>query len=109
MGIYLCNERENAEWMSKRIQRDLDKLDLTKAITWDWDDKGIYMLCVGKRIWCYNYRVDAWYILDLPHEPTCFMTVEKELYFGTIDGQIMRFDENLKTYDGEIIDAVWYM
>lgn len=115
VSTYVMDEK-NAVWKSKRIQRDLDPLDLSKAITWDWDDKGIYMLCVGKRIWCYNYRVNqnvedpgVWYVLDLPHEPTCFMTVEKQLFFGTTDGQIMKFDEALKTYDGEIINAVWYM
>lgn len=108
VSTYVMDEK-NAEWMSKRIQRDLDGLDLTKAITWNWDDKGLYYLAVGKKIWVYNYRVDAWYILDLPHEPTCFMTIEKQLYFGTTTGQIMKFDESLKTYDGEAINAVWEM
>jgi hypothetical protein len=37
------------------------------------------------------------------------MTVEKQLYFGTTDGQIMRFDENIPTYDGEEIVAAWDM
>ena len=115
VSTYVMDEK-NAEWMSKRIQRDLDKLDLTKAITWDWDDKGLYFIAIGKRIWVYNYRVNtraedpgAWYILDLPHEPTCFITAEKELYFGTAGGQVMKFDETIKTYDGEIIKAVWKM
>ena len=108
VSTYVMNEK-NAEWLSKRIQRDLDPLDLTKAITWDWDDKGLYYLCVGKRIWVYNYRVNAWYILDLPHEPTCFMTAEKELYFGTTTGQIMKFDTSAGTYDGQTINAYWHM
>ena len=108
VSTYVMNEK-NAEWISKRIQRDLDPLDLTKAITWDWDDKGLYLLCIGKKVWVYNYRVDAWYILDLPHEPTCFMTVGKKLLFGTTDGQIMRFSEDIPTYDGEIIEADWHM
>lgn len=108
VSTYVMNEK-NAEWMSQRIQRDLDALDLTKAITWDWDDKGLYYLCIGNRVWVYNYRVDAWYILDLPHQPTCFMTVEKELYFGTETGQIMKFDESVTTYDGAEIVAVWEM
>ena len=108
VSTYVMNEK-NAEWMSKRVQRDLDPLDLSKAITWDWDDKGLYILCIGKRLWVLNYRVDAWYILDLPDEPTCFMTIEKQLYFGTTTGQIMKFDESLKTYDGQNIVATWYM
>jgi hypothetical protein len=108
VSTYVMNEK-NAQWVSKRIQRDLDKLDLTKAITWDWDDKGLYIFCIGKRIWVYNYRVDTWHILDIPHEPTCFMTAEKELYFGTTDGQIMRFDTSIATYDGQEIIATWDM
>jgi|LSQX01.3.fsa_nt_gb hypothetical protein len=115
VSTYVMNEK-NAVWISQRIQRDLDKVDLSKAITWDWDENGLYLLCVGKRIWVYNYRVTgargergAWYILDLPHEPTCFVTVDRKLCFGTTDGQIMMFDENEATFDGEEIIATWDM
>lgn len=115
VSTYVMDEK-NAQWISRRIQRDLDKLDLSKAITWDWDENGLYLLCIGKRIWVYNYRVvgaggerGVWYTLDLPHEPTCFMTVEKQLYFGTTDGQIMRFEEILSTFDGKEIVATWDM
>lgn len=102
-------DEKNAQWISKRIQNDLDTVDLTTAITYDWNDKGIYVLCVGKKLWCYNYRVDAWYSLDLPNTPTCFTAINQELYFGTDGGQIMKFDENLRTYDGTTINAVWKM
>jgi hypothetical protein len=115
VSTYVMDEK-NAEWVSKRIQYDLDALDLTTAITFDWDDKGLYLLCLGKKIWVFNYRVNknsdtpgAWYILDLPHEPTCFISIEGELYFGTTAGQIMRFDEDLRTYDGATITATWEM
>ena len=108
VSTYVMNEK-NAEWMSKRVQRDLDALDLTKALSWDWDDKGVYLLCIGNRIWAYNYRVDAWYILDLPHEPTCFMTVDKHLYFGTDTGEIMKFAEDEPTFNGDEIVATWEM
>ncbi|HAA25277.1 MAG TPA: hypothetical protein DCE11_04045, partial [Ruminiclostridium sp.] len=37
VSTYVMNEK-NAQWISKRIQRDLDQVDLSKAITWDWDD-----------------------------------------------------------------------
>jgi hypothetical protein len=108
VSTYVMNEK-NAEWISKRVQRDLDALDLTKALSWDWDDKGVYLLCIGNRIWAYNYRVDAWYILDLPHEPTCFMTVDKHLYFGTETGEVMRFAEDEPTFNGQEIIATWEM
>lgn len=102
-------DEKNAVWMSKRVQNDLDNVDLTKAITYDWDDKGVYILCVDNKIWCYNYRVDAWYILELPHTPTCFITIDQALYFGTSTGQLMQFDETVGTYDGENITAEWEM
>jgi hypothetical protein len=107
-STYVMNEK-NARWISQRIQRDIDIVNLANAITWDWDDKGLYMLCVGQRIWVYNYRIDAWYILDLPHTPTCFAVIDQELYFGTTSGYIMKFDEDILTYDGEPIEAVWEM
>lgn len=108
VATYVQNEK-NAQWKSKRIQTDLDKIDLTNALTIDWNERGLYLLCVGRRVWVYNYRVDAWYVLDLSHTPTCFLAVDSKLCFGTDAGQIMEFDEALKTYDGNIINATWEM
>jgi hypothetical protein len=108
ISTYVMNEK-NAQWMSKRIQNDLDVVDLSQALTYDWDDKGLYFLAVGSRIWVHNYRVDAWYILDLPHTPTCFIAINRQLYFGTTDGNIMKFDESVGTYDGQTIEATWEM
>lgn len=108
VSTYVLNEK-NVEWVSEKIQADLDSLDLTKAITFDWDDNGIYILAVGKRVWMFNYRVNVWYILDLPDTPTCFTIVEKDLYFGTEGGHIMKFDESVGTYNGQIIKADWKM
>lgn len=108
VATYVQNEK-NAAWKSKRIQTDLDQLDLSRALTIDWNERGLYLLCVEKRVWVYNYRVDAWYVLDLPHVPTIFLAVDGKLCFGTTNGQIMQFDETLATYDGLEIIADWEM
>jgi hypothetical protein len=108
VSTYVMNEK-NATWMSKRIQSDLDDLDLSQALTIDWNERGLYWLCVGKKIWVYNYRVDVWYVLDLPHTPTCFCAVDGKLCFGTDNGTIMRFDESLTTFDGTEIAPEWEM
>ena len=108
VSTYVMNEK-NANWISKRIQNDLDKVDLTSALTVDWSNKGQYWLCIDKMIWVLNYRTNTWHILELTDTPTCFCLVEDKLYFGTTAGQIMKFDEDLTTYNGNIIDAVWYM
>ena len=113
-GIYewvatnVVNEK-NATYISERIQNDLDLVDLSGAITCDWSDKGQYWLCVGKKVWVLNYRVNAWYILELAHTPTRFTTIDSELYFGTDDGKIMKFDETEGTFDGETISSYWDM
>ncbi|MHC1722735.1 MAG: hypothetical protein AB9836_05970 [Aminipila sp.] len=108
VSTYVLNEK-NVEWISQKIQPDLEKLDLTKAITFDWIDKGVYLICVDNRIWMFNYRVNVWYILDLPDTPTCFTEVDKELYFGTTTGQIMKLEKALATYNGKTIEAYWEM
>lgn len=108
ISTYVMNEK-NAQWISKRIQNDLDKVNLSQAVTIDWSDKGQYWLCVGKTIWVFNYRTDTWYVLELPDTPTCFCQVESDLFFGTTAGQIMKFDENLRTYNDTIIKAAWEM
>ncbi len=113
-GIYewastsVVNEK-NVGWVSEKIQNDLDAADLSTAVTVDWSDKGLYWLCIGTKAWVLNYRVGAWYVLDLAHTPTCFAIVNSALYFGTTDGMIMRFDESLGTYDGSTISAAWEM
>jgi hypothetical protein len=102
-------DEKNATWISQRIQPDLDSVNLKNALTFDWNDKGWYLLCVGSRVWVNNYRADVWFVLDLAHTPTCFATIDSKLYFGTADGQIMKFDESKLTYDGTTIDAEWEM
>jgi len=108
VSTYVMNEK-NAQWISKRIQNDLDAVDLTTAITIDWSDRGQYWLCVGKVIWVLNYRADTWHVLDLPDTPTCFCLVGDAMYFGTSAGQIMRFDESIGTFNGATITATWEM
>ncbi len=107
-STYIANEK-NATWMSQRVQNDLDTVDLSKAITVDWFDKGQYWLCVGSKVWVYNYRTDTWHILDLPHTPTCFVIKDRQMCFGTENGTIMSFSESIGTYDGELINAIWEM
>jgi hypothetical protein len=119
VSTYVLDEK-NTQWMSKRIQNDLDDLDLSTALTIDWNERGQYWVCIGNKIWVCNYRLrtttpegeqeqGVWYVLELPDTPTGFCIVDSEMYFGTTNGQIMKFDENLNTYNGTIIDAVWEM
>jgi hypothetical protein len=102
-------DERNATYMSKRVQPSLDTVDLSTAITYDYEKMGEYWLCVGKTVWVYNYRLDAWYKFVLLDTPTCFIEVDNELYFGTDNGQIMKFDPVLHAFNGENIRAELYL
>ena len=100
-------DRRNATLISQRVQPDLDEVDLSTAITYDFQTYGEYWLVVGKTVWVYGYRKDVWYRFDLNDTPTCFIEIDGCLYFGTTNGQIMKFDPELKTFNGVAISRNW--
>lgn len=117
-GVYslvggTVRDERNMQYMSKRVQPSLNKVDLTKAITYDWEEKGEYWLCVGNTVWVYQYRVDVWFKLKItdfaPFAPTCFETANGKMYFGNSLGQVLLFDEQYTEFDGAPIEAVWEM
>jgi hypothetical protein len=118
-GVYEWTEsefkdRRNANIISKRVQPDLDEADLKTAVTFDYEILGEYWLCVGPVAWVYKYRNDVWYRFDLDDTPTCFAEIDGYLYFGTANGQVMKFDPNVdvinkSTFNGAPISRSWEM
>lgn len=100
-------DERNAQYISKRVQPSLDLVDLTHAVTFDYEKNGEYWLVVGSMCWIYNYKTDVWYQRDNVAASN-FIEIDGELYFGT-DGTIMKFDPSLMTDNGAIINAVWDM
>ena len=100
-------DERNATYMSKRVQPSLDLVDLTKAVTFDYEKNGEYWLVVGSTAWIYNYRVDVWYQRSNVTASN-FIEIDGELYFGT-DGTIIKFDPLVLTDNGVAISAVWEM
>jgi len=101
-------DERNAVYKSKRVQPDLDNIDLSKCITCDYEQKWEYWICHDNDVWIYNYRIDVWYRYKLGHKPTCFLVIDGDLYFGT-QGTIMCFDDDRPTDEGITIDAYWEM
>lgn len=113
-GVYqwiatTVRDERNATYMSKRVQSSLDEVDLSKAITFDYEDKGEYWLCVDNTVWIYNYRNDTWYKYVLYDTPTTLIVIDGVLYFGTNNGTIMQFDDSTKTDNGNLITSEWQM
>lgn len=84
-------DERNAVKKSDRVQPALDNLDLSTAITYDYEELQEYWLCVGNQIYIYNYGNDTWYYFELAHTPTSFITIDGVLYMGTANGQIMKW------------------
>ena len=98
-------DERNTPIISARIQNDLDKVDLSTAITVDYENRWEYWLAVGKTVWIYNYQLDVYSKLELAHTPTSFIVINGVLYMGTTDGYIMKFSEDYEDFNGE--DIAW--
>jgi len=99
----------NERIISQRIQGDLDGIDLTTVITYDWQEKKEYWLCLPTTgiVWVYNYLNDTWYKFDNIYA-SCFLVINKEMYFGT-GGKIEKFEGSLRNDNGVAISDIWEM
>lgn len=100
-------DERNAEIISQRVQEWLNKKDLTKAVTLDYQELKEYWLAVDNEIMIYNYGNSTFYLLQIPHKITSLISYKGIIYLGTENGEIMEFDESATTYDGEVIETVW--
>lgn len=108
-GATNVRDERNVQYMSKRVQPSMDAVDLSTAITVDWESKREYWLAVGNKVWIYNYRLDVWYKFQTAANITCFLILDDLLYFGTDAGQIMKFDTTKLTDNGTAITSTWEM
>jgi hypothetical protein len=93
-------DERNANYISERVQTELEALDLSSIITKDYEDRGELWIVSGTTAYIYNYRLNVWYKFTLAHTPKCFWEVDGDLYFGTSAGKIMRFTEDMLTDNG---------
>lgn len=112
-GIYMwtssnVRDERNTNKISQRLGREFESLDLSQAITFDWEDKMEYWISIPEKKMCYiyNYGNDTWYTRTNV-EAYSFAVIDRELYFGS-KGTINKFSEEYR-YDGnfETIDAVY--
>lgn len=97
--------------------------NLQNAVACEWN--GFYVLCVNgvayvldgknksykeRSIASYDYNYECYYWTNIP--AVCLLSVNGELYFGTSDGRICKFNsdlDNMSKYsdDGKAIVASW--
>jgi hypothetical protein len=98
-------EQFNQELISQRVQDSLDLVNLSNAVTCDWQDNKEYWLCIDGIVWIYNYLNGTWYKFDNVYAK-CFLVVDGELYFGS-NGYIAKFDKEKRVDDNQVIKAIW--
>ena len=99
-------DERNVSDLSDRVQYTLDQVDLSTAITYDFEKNKEYWLNVGSIVWIYNYGNNTWYKYD-NISATCFLEIDGELYFGDSDGTIHKFDVIARTDNGTLITDEW--
>lgn len=102
-------DERNMKEIGARIQKDLNEYNLSKAKTVDFQNRFEMWIAIGKKVWIYNYKLDVFSRLELDHEPTCFLIINGELYFGTTTAKIMKFSKNYLTFNGKSIPSHWEM
>jgi hypothetical protein len=100
-------DERNANYISKRVQETLDSKDLSTALTIDWERNYEYWICFDNIVVIYNYRLNVWYKFELKNNVTSLYIRENNLYFGTNDGRIMKFDSDLESDQGLSINGHW--
>jgi hypothetical protein len=108
-GATNVRDERNVVYMSKRVQPSMDAVDLSTAITIDWEARREYWLAIGNKVWVYNYRLDVWYKFLLADNVTCLHVINDELHFGTDNGEIMKFDPAYTNDNGVATSARWEM
>lgn len=102
-------DERNMTIISEKIKDDLVTHDLKTAKTCDFQDKNQYWLCIGNKIYIYNYANDTYSRLILPIDAKEFCVIGSNMYMATNDGKLVKWDEGYQDYDGEPIEAHWEM
>lgn len=104
-GIYelkssAVRDERNMNRISQRVEVDFEDLDLSTAITIDWQEKQEFWVHIPttKMCWIYNYGNNTWYKRSNV-EANDFTVIDGELYFAG-KGTIYKFDEEERTDEG---------
>lgn len=113
LGTNVLDEKNVFEF-SEKINPDLTKFDLSTAITVDWQERWEHWTALNDSVYIYNYYLSTanfpiFSRLKLADVPSCFIVINGDLYFGTDDGKIMKFDKLFRNFNGTAINPYWEM
>ena len=83
------NDERNATAISERIGESLKALDLSTAITFDYQSKKELWINIGSNVYIYNYKNDTFYIYT-NIRGTIFLEIGGTVYYGA-NGTLEKF------------------
>lgn len=101
-------DERNVAVVSQKVAQWLNLKDLTKAVTLDYQEDKEYWLAIDRQVMIFNYSNGTFYLLEFPINVATLKSYNGEIYMGTLDGKIMRFNKEETTYNNEIINAEWH-
>ena len=102
-------DERNARMISQRVQQSMEAADMEKVFTFDNDRTQEYMVFLNDEagtVIVHRYIGDVWYkYTNFPVVSACHH--KDHAYFGTSDGRVMMLDEEVRSDDGQPIDAMY--
>ena len=83
-------DERNANVISERLRESLSALDLTTAVTFDYQREKEYWCNIGTMVYIWNYGNNTMYAYDNV-SGTCFLDIDGYVYYGS-QGTIERFE-----------------
>jgi len=98
-------DERNVVTISDRIMNSLSSVDLSAAVTVDFQKKKEFWVNIGSDVFVYNYGNDTFYKYD-NISADCFLEADGELYFGSA-GTIFKFDDDEYDDPDGAVEAKW--
>ena len=102
-------DEKNAEEISGKIKVDLENITIISIKSLDLQEQNQLWVMYDKSVWIYNYANKTYSRLKLEDSMTHLTSLNGKVYMSTTDGNVVKFDKNYTTYDGQEIEAYWEM
>lgn len=102
-------DEKNAEIISTKIKKDLDKIAISGIKTLDLQEHNQLWVLFDNKVWIYNYINKTYSRLQFPTTMNNMSSLNGRVYMSTSQGSLVKFSENYNTYGEEPIPAYWEM
>lgn len=102
-------DEKNAEIISTKIKKDLDKIAISGIKTLDLQENNQLWVLFDNKVWIYNYINKTYSRLQFPTSMNNMSSLNGRVYMSTSQGSLVKFSENYNTYGEEPIPAYWEM